>query len=97
MAIYSKLLGSKRLIQLNLFKTSRFYLCFQAYSGKKVKNLIEVESYVKTAKEVLTYALEEEVGNKKKCVQFEIKIYVKSQFGSLVANFNLLFISLKIF
>ena len=31
------------MIQLNLFKKSLFYLCFQAYSGKKVKNLIEIE------------------------------------------------------
>ena len=37
------------MIQLNL--------CFQAYSGKKVKNLIEIESYVKSAEEVLTDAL----------------------------------------
>ena len=45
------------MIQLNLFKKSLFYLCFQAYSGKKVKNLIEVELYVKSAEEVLTDAL----------------------------------------
>ena len=45
------------MIQLNLFKKSLFYLCFQAYSGKKVKNLIEIESYVKSAEEVLTDAL----------------------------------------
>ena len=43
---------------MNVFKrSSLFYLCFQAYSGKKVKNLIEVESYVKSAEEVLTDAL----------------------------------------
>ena len=41
------------MIQLNLFKKSLFYLCFQAYSGKKVKNLIEIES----SEEVLTDAL----------------------------------------
>ena len=38
---------------MNLFKKSFFYLCFQAYSGKKVKNLIEFESYVKSAEEVV--------------------------------------------
>ena len=41
---------------MNLFKKSLFYLCFHAYSGKKVKNLIEIESYVKSAEEVLTDA-----------------------------------------
>ena len=45
------------MIQLNLFKKSLFYLRYQAYSGKKVKNLIEIESYVKSAEEVLTDAL----------------------------------------
>ena len=45
------------MIQLNLFKKSLFYPCFQAYSRKKVKNLIEVESCVKSAVEVLTDAL----------------------------------------
>ena len=81
--------------------------------------MIEIESYVKSAEEVLTDALmrdleensdldevfdvdeegevEVEVDNQKECVQFEIKIYVKSIFGSLVANFNHLFISLEIF